>query len=912
MAQQPNPGDRYTDDSHNPYEAESQAIFNRPKPTDSDNPTGEPGGDSSGSSGAKKQLQVDSALRDEVDKAFNQFGYTRGEPQQKGSGWKRFLNKRNAIIGGASGGIVGIAISIFGFLTPFKVPALMQLVTDAAGQRVEQITTHRAKVILANAILSRMGYNKGVVITPGGPLDSLLATLRTNNFEDKLRAKGLTIEDVDGGVRLKFNGDDLGVFKNADRIASALSANQLTNKMLNDIIKEEIPTWRWMKRAKFAGWLRIKYGIKRYGFERSTNKDADAAARETEAKRIETVASQQADGTFRAIECLDGRNCENTLLDADEKPAERTVGSTNSGTELRNSIDQAGKSLADSVAEKGIKTAVKGGLSTAFKAIPIIQLIQLAATIDHFMWTATEDTFIKIPATFRGNSAAQIYGSWAGYGDQIKYGDTTATYNGVLSGHLDGAETSQAFSCMNGDCSKGVPVKDRINEDALTNNESAQLAKQMADIWRIANAPQHAVLNIWYTTVEAIGGALGDLVAPLLNQAIQALGFQGIIDWANEIVAKLLDSAMSAIGLTIDPLAVGADLFNNVDMGGNVAFNAYCKDLGCRKLTSAQATEQNRTIAQERSAELASMSWWDRAFSPDVNTSLTSRLAMVTPTALSPQSFDLSNGMTQLASLVGGAPSRLFSPLASAGTPKDAMSANLYGIIPYGATDADLNQDMASQVNTGADCPKVAEGEYNNCNIDKTVIQAMQCNFAPNSDACNFSDEPIGSPASGGNTDTGEDTGSGDTSGEAPSAQGFVWPIKKSDYNGLTNCYRKPGHTGIDFSAAIGTPVYAAKGGTVVATDTGGSGAGGKYIIIKHDNGYWTNYQHNSKILVNEGQAVTAGQQISESGNTGFSTGPHLHFSVTTKQGLDSRNSVAYSLNPMEFLPKDRSAKCSA
>lgn len=138
---------------------------------------------------------------------------------------------------------------------------------------------------------------------------------------------------------------------------------------------------------------------------------------------------------------------------------------------------------------------------------------------------------------------------------------------------------------------------------------------------------------------------------------------------------------------------------------------------------------------------------------------------------------------------------------------------------------------------------------------------------------------------------------------------GFVWPVDKKDYKPLNNCFRKPnpsqsGHTGIDIPINS-RPVLASAAGKVI--DTGGPGGdAGNYIIIEHGGGKWSNYQHLSVKNVKVGDTVKAGQKIGISGNTGFSTGPHLHFSITTEGRLDSRLSVAFSINPLGFLPKDR------
>ncbi len=85
-------------------------------------------------------------------------------------------------------------------------------------------------------------------------------------------------------------------------------------------------------------------------------------------------------------------------------------------------------------------------------------------------------------------------------------------------------------------------------------------------------------------------------------------------------------------------------------------------------------------------------------------------------------------------------------------------------------------------------------------------------------------------------------------------------------------------HTGLDLAGATGSPVYAADGGTV--SFAGWSGGYGKLIKINHGNGYVTYYAHLSSINVSNGQKVAKGEMIGRVGNTGNSTGPHLHFEI--------------------------------
>ena len=85
-------------------------------------------------------------------------------------------------------------------------------------------------------------------------------------------------------------------------------------------------------------------------------------------------------------------------------------------------------------------------------------------------------------------------------------------------------------------------------------------------------------------------------------------------------------------------------------------------------------------------------------------------------------------------------------------------------------------------------------------------------------------------------------------------------------------------HAGTDFGVDEGTPVHAADGGVVV--EAGWISGYGYTVIIDHGNGMSTLYAHNSEVAVSPGQTVSKGQVVSYSGNTGGSTGPHLHFEV--------------------------------
>jgi murein DD-endopeptidase MepM/ murein hydrolase activator NlpD len=110
--------------------------------------------------------------------------------------------------------------------------------------------------------------------------------------------------------------------------------------------------------------------------------------------------------------------------------------------------------------------------------------------------------------------------------------------------------------------------------------------------------------------------------------------------------------------------------------------------------------------------------------------------------------------------------------------------------------------------------------------------------------------------------------------------------------------YNGSGHNGVDFSAKVGTPILSAAAGTVLGTgDTDRACSGvsyGKWVLVKHSNGLTTLYAHLSVIQVSAGQSVASGEKVGLSGNTGYSTGPHLHFTVYASDSVHISGPTEY------------------
>lgn len=172
-----------------------------------------------------------------------------------------------------------------------------------------------------------------------------------------------------------------------------------------------------------------------------------------------------------------------------------------------------------------------------------------------------------------------------------------------------------------------------------------------------------------------------------------------------------------------------------------------------------------------------------------------------------------------------------------------------------------------------------------------------------------------------------------DPSSVPPAGKGVLrWPLENVRITqkfgntefARSGAYNGKGHNGIDFGASVGTSVKAALSGTIVATGNTDAYKGcysyGKWVLVRHGNGLSTLYAHLSSILVSPNDAVATGDIIGLSGNTGYSTGPHLHFTVFVSEAvqvrklgeLRTKTSCAQApmpisplegyLNPLEYL----------
>ncbi len=153
----------------------------------------------------------------------------------------------------------------------------------------------------------------------------------------------------------------------------------------------------------------------------------------------------------------------------------------------------------------------------------------------------------------------------------------------------------------------------------------------------------------------------------------------------------------------------------------------------------------------------------------------------------------------------------------------------------------------------------------------------------------------------------------------------FAWPIQLKKYGGLayitqhfgekSYLYRGKPHNGLDVGGPLGTPIYAADDGIITAIDNNDVSTWkkyqyGKYVMVRHNNNITTLYAHLSKQAVKKGDVVKRGDLIGYLGNTGYATGPHLHFGAYWTPSIQLKKispanglvPIGVIINPEDYL----------
>lgn len=857
--------------------------------------------------------------------------------------------KKGAAIGGVLGAGLITSVMIFMALLPLKVIGLVDSLTDKAGEIAQNITEKRAGKIIVRKIVSetigkKAGATAGLAISKGP-----IAAIRTDMLEKRLADKGITMDE--NGLKLK-DGTNI-TYNNPAELEAALNENKLTNQTIRTIVKEDIPTWRWMKRAKFTKFLRIKYGVKRFGVKEKTDQGSgEKNARATAKAELTDDFGSQVDDTGKALDCVLSGSCpEGVDADPDTKAKDSSTSS-----ETKAAIDEAKKEIADelesntgddSKKSSGFITKRLGKLigdklaARIVGGTNVVMAIDTAATVYYLISEASVNkVFIKLPAWYKSQQYVKQYADAAGCAGQQKAGRMSPEYAGVCAAKFDadpnakagsalgsGSESSVAFNAINGNAEAGIKLTEaeKIYDDPNRTNA----AQEFVDA--LQNGVLQEIAEAWVNTFGEFLSFVGAFIGGAAEGAAEFIGVD--VDAMKDNVSSFLKNTLiDALGLdVVSPSDTGAKYYNNISAGASKSFNDFTKEtLGGKQLSDGQAAELSRQIAVDREEYEASKGLGYRLFNTENTRSLVSQLAINLPSTAN--NSVLSSTSSSALAMIASAPSRLAStasPKASAAPVSPNTFNDLFGVMTYGATEEELNQEVSDAVINGESCGTADElaqrdtSQFNLCMADQAVAESISCALDndPKSDECSGinKEQAVTASSSGGDPNVPPGT--------------FVFPAKQSDAGSLniSSCYGwrsisggTPWHPALDIGTAKkqGVPAYAAGAGTVVRSEV--SNGYGNFVVIKHAEGLYTHYAHMASRTVNVGDTVNAGQQVGVIGNTGGRNGvvipgvyaTHLDFGFSTDGSGNTNPNAGTSINPLKYLtiPSDipNAAGCSA
>mgnify|MGYP000135344964 CR=1 FL=1 len=294
--------------------------------------------------------------------------------------------------------------------------------------------------------------------------------------------------------------------------------------------------------------------------------------------------------------------------------------------------------------------------------------------------------------------------------------------------------------------------------------------------------------------------------------------------------------------------------------------------------------------------EQGDVSYWSIIFGAKTFSEMLNRVSMVEEIAQSDQRM-LKN-MRQIATEVLSAKEELAgekvsleekkTELASAQETLTAKRADSDELLQELVSDADLLRETNETYEAMLEdlTEQIAEKEKEYTDAKRAEDEAAKNNNNNNNN--------------GGNNGGNSGGNNGGNSGGTPSASGFLFPLPAGSgvvitspygyrYHPIDGGYRF--HNGVDLAVAQGTPVYATKSGTVT-TATFSSGYG-YYVTINHGDGFSSLYGHMTHYTVSSGDYVNQGDLIGYVGSTGYSTGPHLHFTMFYNGA---------TVNPMDYV----------
>ncbi len=687
-------------------------------------------------------------------------------------------HKKGIIFSGAGGGtVLAVVSAVFLLLPNYRIPSDMGLISKVTGEAVEEIVENRAERLIISYLIQKAGGTPDDYVITDSLLGTLWATFRTNRLEDKIeRQTGIRLERGDNGnIRVRHDGRDMGSIDCSgalrqktcvDRVKAILDTTPKSKRDFRKIVRLSVPAWRFHKASKMARYLSIKYNF-RYGApERDKAKTKNEALKDLRAQQVDIVYNNTIPAMADGFSCiLDDNKDSCARFDDKDRPTEIREGrppdlgdnTDKSSKQVVDTVNDAAKEARDEVVNTGgsfvekltqkILTKLIGttATQTAMKAIPIVGWIDAASVINHMAYTSVGNQIgNRIPAILTSTATGAMYSQWMGYSDQIKAGKMDILYVGALTTQLAGergspASESAAYKFAAGkDPSTGTKVESRVNNNL--ENPMWDLAAKFMGVRKYLDP-----LEWWYDTVgrvfRAAEGFVGWVIGPVVNQAIEAFDFLMKKafgdDWLYQLTSTVMDFMLELFAISVDPMAKGAKLVNQLYTGADVAHNDYCRtNLGCRATspmidkgyTYVPVEFGYNSPSQANKEDMAALPLSDRLFSLDEPYSLVNQTIRAMPQNNSPVTW-LSTTFKEAAAL----PAKLFAAISGKahayhGSPDE--KADIAGVRQYGATAQDLDQDIAEQVRTQAspECPdNDPDNMFNLCQADKEITQSLMC-----------------------------------------------------------------------------------------------------------------------------------------------------------------------------------------
>ncbi len=711
-------------DDQNPGDMSTRELFNRT--LGQKKPTGEEGDNAraalssaeekaaTSAGGAAQKTPLAQQEQNGFYKPTAQDLYAKGRANRaKGGG-------RGIFIGvGAGAGVVGI-VAGFAFLMIFQLPTIMDALIDNSEKRVEKVFTRR----IEKAIFKY--FFVGDTIATGNPLGDFFANLRTSKFEAKLESKyGLSFErQENGSMRIVKSGTDLGTFNNADELENFLDRDITEAKELKKVIKlvvnNDISFFRILKRAKFKKWLMTKYSLTRLGpSDRAEDETDEEYNQRTQEEYAEDVNRQNLENLNDALTCADG----------DTDCADRTQSETSD--EVEETIEQASQEATQEAAQEGAEATSKSMMTriteklvtaAASKTVFVIGIIDILSVIEHGVDEAiNSDALQKMHAEYVSASSAVLAATMAGYSDATKAGAMDASTVGMFSEKFTGWESSVSYNYIQTGEVKGEDIDEmeKVNADATLPDFLSTTKTMFNTVGWAVRAP----LKVWYYTAHQAIVKIGEYAGDLTSWLAEKTSVSDLLAQITPYMEQVFTSLFKLLGMYIDPLAVGSKLAMYIHQGFVASYDAFAQDSGMRQLTHDQAVAADNSIEEERMAELSDESAYDRLLNINSENSLVNKIASMIPTNTT--TFAMSG-----LSLITNAPSNLahiITPSAFAAE-DDVIPEDLFGIYPYGGTEADLSAPLSPTTEVAnSECPENSDDSFNHCKVDKIALEAASC-----------------------------------------------------------------------------------------------------------------------------------------------------------------------------------------